>query len=96
MDFQACSWQQPQKLHNRYSPSIILYLPYCSGGLSIRRIIARLIADQYQLCETDLDVWRGVSKADTYTLEPTGYIYVFFNPTKMKKRFSTQDSVWKI
>lgn len=85
MDFHACSWPPPHKLHNRYSPSIILYLPYCSGGWSVRRIIARLIADQYQLCETDLKVWSGVGKADTYNLEETGYIYVFFNPKQMKK-----------
>lgn len=79
------SWRQPPTLHNRYSPSIILYLPYASGGASIRRIIGRLAGGQYRLCETDMEDWIGRGTTSTYDIKATGHIYIFFSPSRMKK-----------
>lgn len=78
-------WKTPPTLHNRYSQSVILYLPYASGGASIRRITGRLAEGQYSLRETDMEDWIGHGNADTYNIKPTGHIYFFFNPSRMKK-----------
>jgi len=78
-------WIHPQELSNRSNPSIILFLPFASGSLSIRRIIQRLIVGQYVLRETDLDVAVGRGSEDTYRIKPTGHVYIFVNPITMRK-----------
>ncbi|MGE5491991.1 MAG: sulfotransferase domain-containing protein [Actinomycetota bacterium] len=78
----------PATIHNRHSKSIILYLPYASGGASIRRIITRLTGDQYRLCETDMEAWMGNENEETYRIRPTGHIYIFFDAKRIKKAVS--------
>lgn len=78
-------WIRPPELSIRFNPSIILFLPFASGSASIRRIITRLIAGQYVLWETDLDVALGRGSEDTYRIKPTGHVYVFVNPVTMRK-----------
>lgn len=81
----ASLWQPAGTQYDCERPSLILFLPYASGGLSIRRIITRLTDGQYRLCETDIDAWWGKDEENIYDLRPTGHIYIFFNPLRMKQ-----------
>lgn len=83
-------WKTPPILHNRHSPSIIAFIPYASGGDSIRRIIKQLAPGRYVTKETDREAWIGNETTETYCIKPHGHIYLFFNPNQMKK--AVQDS----
>lgn len=67
--------------------SVILFLPPCSGGIAVRRILAKLTASDYAFHDVDLNNWftQGAKGSDRpYPISRRGGIYLFFNAGNLR------------
>lgn len=50
-------WQAPKPGATNAAPSVILFLPHASAGVSIRRILYKIAGPQYTIIDLDLHTW---------------------------------------
>ncbi|MGE5491993.1 MAG: sulfotransferase domain-containing protein [Actinomycetota bacterium] len=55
----------------------MVFLPYASGSMSVRRIIEKLIAGQYAFHFPDIDRWHGRGVQPYYPVQAHDNVYIF-------------------
>jgi hypothetical protein len=73
----ARSWPPPQAVERHTNPSTIIFLPYASGSMTVRRIVEQLVDGQYEFHFPDIERWQGRNVAACYPIEANGSVYIF-------------------
>lgn len=78
-------WLVPRPLQVHANPSSIVFLPYASGSMSVRRVVEQLVVGQLSFHFPDIERWRGGEMFSHYPIEACGNIYVFTDAGHMER-----------
>lgn len=84
MNSPAAPWKAPTPAQEHGNPSTIVFLPYASASMSVRRIIEQVTSGQFTFHFPDIERWHGRSTLSHYPLAATGNVYVFTEVGQME------------
>ncbi|MGE5491992.1 MAG: hypothetical protein ACM31P_11990 [Actinomycetota bacterium] len=91
-------WSPPARYARHDKPSVIIFLPHASAGVSIRRILYRIAGPQYRIRDMDLHQWTAGRHDEAQRILhriATGQ-YESAAPESSRLKFAEPDDAWHI
>lgn len=78
-------WPAPHPVQVHANPSAVVFLPYASGSMSVRRVVEQLVAGQLSFHFPDIERWHGREMPSHYPIAACGNVYVFTDAGHMAR-----------